>query len=144
MIAFFTHASTLRQKAQRALFRLSGIFAAMNFLMIYSRTLFRATLVGAVLALASCSAPKVAVPEKAPVPKEKVAENPEANLPEDTPTPLPDDGLRMGNMLALPTDGDFRTTNPNLVRPANPTGPVIARPPTDPPSRVKPTPTDAE
>lgn len=44
----------------------------------------------------------------------------------------------MSNMLELPTDGEFRPTNPSLPRSGAAASPVFARPPTDPPSRAKP------
>ncbi|MEX1049287.1 MAG: hypothetical protein WED15_07145 [Akkermansiaceae bacterium] len=47
-------------------------------------------------------------------------------------------GFRMSNMLELPTDGEFRATNPSLPRSGAAASPVFARPPTDPPSRVRP------
>jgi hypothetical protein len=65
--------------------------------------------------------------------KSKVAALPS----EDVPLP---DGIRMPDLLAMPTDADFRPTNPAAKRAqaGGPSGAVIARPPTDPPSRVKP------
>ncbi len=61
-----------------------------------------------------------------------------ANRPsEDVPLP---DGIRMPDLLAMPTDADFRPTNPaaTQAQAGGPSGAVIARPPTDPPSRIKP------
>ncbi|MEO8617204.1 MAG: hypothetical protein ABI600_18850 [Luteolibacter sp.] len=89
------------------------------------------------LALVSCVPPKAVVVEEPPpaVKKEKPKEPvlAEAALPN-----LPDDGLRMGNMLELPSDREFRTANSSAVKTGTDAGAVIARPPTDPPSRVKP------
>jgi len=91
---------------------------------------------GITMVLVSC-APKATVVEQAPAPKKPA----EAKVPEPTvPEPLlpDDDGIRMGNLLEMPKDGDFRATNPSSSKPDGPGGSVISRPPTDPPSRVKP------
>jgi len=93
-------------------------------------------LVLAGLALASCAAPKAALVEQAPVPKKKAAPEPIVSEPELAT--FPDEGLRLPEMLDLPSDGDFRATNPPASRTTNDAGAVISRPPTDPPSRVKP------
>jgi hypothetical protein len=116
----------------------------MKTLMISARTLSHAIFLGVLLTMVACRAPKPDVPEKAPVTKAAEPKTPEPELPPDTFPALPDDGIRMGNMLDLPSDEDFRTTQPNSTRPGGNTGPVIARPPTDPPSRVKPEPTVTE
>ena len=88
----------------------------------------------AVLALWSCAAPKAIVVKEAPTRSTRRAASDsgisEANLP-----PLPDDGIRLPDMLAMPGDGEFRATTPKGRTNA---GAVIARPPTDPPSRPKP------
>jgi hypothetical protein len=94
------------------------------------------------LALTSCAAPKAAVVEQAPVPKKEAA--PEPVVPEPELSAFPDDGLRLPEMLDLPSDGDFRATNPPASKIANDAGAVISRPPTDPPSRVKPAAPTAE
>ena len=89
------------------------------------------------LALASCFPPKaIVVAEPSPVVKKQ--KPPEPVLAEAALPNMPDDGLRMGNMLELPSDREFRTANPSSVRTGTDAGAVIARPPTDPPSRVKP------
>jgi hypothetical protein len=98
--------------------------------------------IGFALALGSCAAPKAAVIAEAPVqkkvePKEKPIEAPELPL-----VGMPDDGIRMPDLLGLPGEGEFRATNPSLPKPLGETGAVISRPPTDPPSRVKPSPTE--
>ncbi|MCX6868076.1 MAG: hypothetical protein NTV46_18055 [Verrucomicrobia bacterium] len=85
------------------------------------------------LALLSCAAPKATVVAPAPAPKKSQAPaDPEFPVPD-----LPDDGIRLPDMLAMPGDGEFRATRPNTSKPG-PDGAVIARPPTDPPSRPKP------
>ena len=85
------------------------------------------------LALLSCVAPKATVVESAPATrKSRTAADSSLNLPD-----LPDDGIRLPDMLAMPGDGEFRATRPGTSM-AGPEGAVIARPPTDPPSRPKP------
>ena len=92
-------------------------------------------LLGVALALASCAAPKATVVEQAAAPKleDKVPEP----LVQGAVTDLPDDGIRMPDMLGMPGDGDFRSTNPLGQKTSSGAGAVISRPPTDPPSRVK-------
>jgi len=81
---------------------------------------------------------------EAPV-KKKVEPQVEAlAVPELPLTGLPDDGIRMPEMLNMPSDGEFRATNPALPKTSGETGAVISRPPTDPPSRVKPKPAGTE
>ena len=96
-------------------------------------------LLGLVLVLASCAAPKAIIVAAAPVEKKEEPKVPEPVAPDPTLPGLPNDGIRGGDtMLALPGDGDFRATNPALSKPAGGSGAVVVRPPTDPPSRVKP------
>jgi hypothetical protein len=87
-----------------------------------------------VFVLWSCAAPKAIVVEEAPTRTTRRAAADsgfsDANLP-----PLPDDGIRLPDMLAMPSDREFRATTPKGHLDA---GAVIARPPTDPPSRPKP------
>ena len=95
-------------------------------------------LLGCVLLSASCVPPKAEVVEAAAPPTKKVEKTPEPEVAVETPLPPLDgnDGLRVGEMLDLPTESDFRATNPTQ-KPGD-SGAVISRPPTDPPSRVKP------
>jgi hypothetical protein len=72
---------------------------------------------------------------EAPVKTEKPPELAEA--PAETTLPV-DDGLRMPDMLAMPDEGDFRSTNSAAARTGSPSNAVIARPPADPPARTKP------
>ena len=90
--------------------------------------------------LASCAPPKAIVNTAAPPVAGKVGKKPEVVVAAEPAVPeLPkDDGIRMQNMLDLPTDGDFRATNPAAPGIRGESGTVISRPPTDPPSRVKP------
>ena len=98
-------------------------------------------LLGVALALASCAAPKATVVEQAPVPK-KQESVPEPVVAESELPALPDDGIRMPDMLGMPGDGDVRSTSPVGQKTSSGSGAVISRPPTDPPSRVKPKPTE--
>ena len=92
-------------------------------------------LLSAAWALASCVPPKALVVEQAAVPKKPEKVLPPVVSESELPA-LPDDGIRMPDMLGMPGDGDFRSTNPIGLKES---GAVISRPPTDPPSRVKPT-----
>jgi hypothetical protein len=92
------------------------------------------------LALASCAPKAAVVEENVPVKKEAPAVAEEA-VPEvapalDLPT-APDNEIRVPGMLNLPSESDFRASNP--VLPGVGSSGVFVRPPTDPPSRVKPT-----
>jgi hypothetical protein len=88
------------------------------------------------LALLSCAAPKAIVVEEVEVPAQPPA--PEAVVIEDLPPPLPDGGFRMPDLLAMPGDEEFRATSPAFPSSQPGSGAVIARPPTEPPSRPKP------
>ena len=80
------------------------------------------------VALVSCAAPKAIVIEGPPTPT-KVVKAP-AILAAPTPVaPMPDDGLRMPDMLALPAESEFRASNPAATKVSNDAGAVIARPP---------------
>ena len=88
------------------------------------------------LALASCAAPKPAVVVEKPLEK-KQEKPPESIAPEPEMPALPSDDVpRLPGMLDLPSDTAFRPSNP--VLPKINSGGVVIRPPTDPPSRVKP------
>ena len=89
------------------------------------------------LALLSCAAPKKAVLlPAAPASPNNAAE--EASKPTEPNLPNgPNDGIRMPDMLAMPGDGDFRPTVPPASKTGTESGAVIARPPTEPPSRPK-------
>ncbi len=99
-------------------------------------------LLGVALASPSCVPPKAIVIAAAPAVKKEAKKDP-APLVSEPPIPaLPDEGIRMPNMLDLPSDGDFRATAPVVPRNDPSSGSVFVRPPTDPPSRVKPKPTE--
>ncbi len=102
--------------------------------------------------LGACAIPgeKVAE-EKVPPEGEAAAETPSPPTPptaaEDEFTPVPeppvpavtDHGLRLpADLLSLPGDGEFRATSPTLPERTADRGPVISRPPTEPPPRPKP------
>ena len=67
-------------------------------------------------------------PEKAP--------EPFVQEPELPPVPTDDSPRLPGGIFNLPSDTEFRPSNP--VLPKTGAGGVSIRPPTDPPSRVKP------
>lgn len=90
------------------------------------------------LALLSCAAPKAIVIELPP--KSNKPATGEAALANAIIPPLPNDGIRLPDMLAMPGDGEFRAPPAK----ASDAGAVIARPPTDPPSRPKPKAAGAE
>jgi len=89
------------------------------------------------LALCACAIPKaivVELPKKAQTDSSTASPDlANANLPV-----MPDDGLRLPDMEAMPGDSDFRATAPNLPKSGSEANAVSARPPTDPPSRPKP------
>lgn len=94
------------------------------------------------LALASCATPKAEVAvEPAAVKKDApkvVSEEPLTDVPQPELPPMPDDDIRVPPMLNLPTEREFQASNPLLPKNGPTTGGVVVRPPTDPPSRVKP------
>jgi hypothetical protein len=87
--------------------------------------------------MVSCAAPKATVVEQAPV-KIKEEKAPEPVAPELNVPAQVDDGLRLPDMLAMPSEGDFRSTSPGAVKTSNSSGAVISRPPVDTASQVKP------
>ena len=96
-------------------------------------------LLGTAMALVSCVPPKAVIVAQAPVTK-KVVKQQEPTVAEAPIPALPGDEIRMpSDMVGLPTDADFRATTP--VAPVG-SGSVFVRPPTDPPSRVKPKPAE--
>ena len=87
------------------------------------------------LALFSCAAPKANVVEETPAPKKEVVAKPD--VPEPPVPSAPDDGLRLPDMMTMPSDNELRATNPSQAPAPSGVGAVIARPPTEPPSRQK-------
>jgi hypothetical protein len=88
------------------------------------------------LALGSC-APKAEVVAETPVVKAPEKTTPvEPVAPEPAIPALPGNEFRMPDLLGLPTDADFQPTTGAAGEARS--GAVISRPPTDPPSRVKP------
>jgi hypothetical protein len=103
------------------------------------------------LALASASCvPKATIVAQPPVVKNEEKKEKEVVLEPISPEPpvpgLPDDGgIRMpGNFTDLPSDDDFRKSAAGAPKSDSGSGAVISRPPTDPPSRVKPKPAEQE
>lgn len=88
------------------------------------------------LALVSCVPPKATVVADVPAPVQKKTVEPDVTPVPDLPATAQTDDLRMPDMLRLPSDEDFRSTASSKTSADG--GAVIARPPTDPPSRVKP------
>ena len=88
------------------------------------------------LTLFSC-APKAVEVVEVPAPKVEKPEEPAALPP--TGNMPPDDGIRLPDMLSMPGEGEFRATRQVTPRGVSDSGAVIARPPTDPPSRPKAT-----
>ena len=93
------------------------------------------------LALLACATPKPGV-VAAPAPARQASQNPEAPGPGEPA--LPDDGIRLPDMLAMPGEGEFHATRPTALQAGSEAGAVISRPPTDPPSRPKPKAADSE
>lgn len=81
------------------------------------------------LALLSCAAPKAVVVEEAPVLKKESAQQTAAAEPEPAERGLPDDGIRLPDMLGLPGESEFRSTRPATT--SSGSGAVIARPPVE-------------
>lgn len=104
----------------------------------------RLALLGLAMAMASCAPPTAAIVPQTPVAKQE-AVVPEPTVPEPEMPAVPDSEIRIPQtMFNLPKEGDFRATNPLLPKLGPGSGGVIVRPPTDPPSRVKPTEKPAE
>ncbi len=93
---------------------------------------------GLALGLGSCAAPKAIVIAAAPTAKKEEKKAPEPIVSGPLVPGLPNDGIRMPDMLAMPNEGEFRATNPTSPKTSGESGAVTVRPPTDPPSRVKP------
>jgi hypothetical protein len=97
------------------------------------------------LGLLSCAAPKATVVDQPKSKSEPAVVAPA--VPDPGSLAPPDRGIRLPDMLALPGDAEFRATTPTPPKKGAEAGAVIARPPTDPPSRPQPKdaqPKDAE
>jgi hypothetical protein len=98
--------------------------------------------------MASCAATQnAAETAETPAPKAETKTEPELEIAAPDPTielPRPEEGFRMSGILDLPTDREFRSSGSALGQPRSPASPVISRPPTDPPSRIKPNPAASE
>lgn len=148
----FLHTARVSQKGRQrfglasdlgmAFFRPSAVvLKRQKKLIMLRRNRSTFALLGMAFALGACTPPKTDVAAPAPVVKKEEPKVPEPPL-EPMPSVMPSDEIPMPDMLTMPTDRDFRATNPILPK----TGPegVIIRPPTDPPSRVKPKPAEGE
>jgi hypothetical protein len=86
--------------------------------------------------------PEPAKPAEASNPTTAAAAAPVATIvPEAVPEPskpaMPDDGLRLPDMLSMPQDNELKASASAPPANASEPAPVIARPPTDPPARPK-------
>lgn len=77
------------------------------------------------LALASCAPSAAIVMQEAPKKQQPAAAS---TTPVEKPAALPDDGLRLGDMLTLPDDNQLRSAAP-MERDGNAT--IITSPPGD-------------
>lgn len=136
-------ASALRGASQTAFLRRGAAALLLRELNMLSLKLTTCALLAVTLAAVSCAPPKAVVVAPAPVVKTQQKKAPEPIMTAVPELPaMPDDGIRMPDMLGLPTDGDFRATSPVVPKSDPGAGAVFARPPTDPPSRVKPMPAE--
>lgn len=89
-----------------------------------------------VMALVSCAVPKAVVVESplAPKPVQATASEPAAKPKRPA---LPDDGLRLPDMVTMPGDDEFRTAKKPPAGGDAESGAVISRPPTEPPAKPK-------
>ena len=133
------HASALRGDVQTAFLRHRAAASILReFNMVISKITISA-LLGFAMALVSCATPKATAVAQPPALK-KVTKEPEATFSEAPVPSLPGDEIRMPpGMVGLPNESEFHATTP--VAPPG-SGAVFVRPPTDPPSRVKPKPAE--
>jgi hypothetical protein len=102
--------------------------------MICNSSVYRC-LAAACLVLAGCVAPKADVVEE---PKPKTVPKTTAEAPAEIKPP--DSPLRIGNMLGLPKESEFRATNPGAANPEPGGSAVIVSPTTKPANPPKPAP----
>ena len=106
------------------------------------RLVLTITACAASAALWSCAPRKAIIVEAAPVTPKTEAPL-AANVPaEPGDLPPPDDGIRLPDMLGMPAESEFKTSS-HGTKPSE-GGAVVARPPTDPPSRPKPKPPESK
>ena len=127
----------MRELAQTAFLRRGAMLREMRRSNMGMMTYKACGVIGMAVAMMSCAAPKATVVAEVPVEKKQKAPEPEVPVTAEPTLPV-DDGLRMPDMLAMPQEGEFRPTNPTAPKTGTQSGAVISRPPTDPPSRVKP------
>ena len=112
-----------------------------EFTMVISK-ITTGVLLGIAMALVSC-VPKATVVAQPPAPPKKVVKDLEGTFPEPPVPSLPGEEIRMPDgMVDLPSDAEFRATAPIAPRSDPGGGSIFVRPPTDPPSRVKPKPAE--
>lgn len=85
------------------------------------------------LALLSCAAPKAIVVEEAPAAETQPVEDALASGPA-IPN-MPDDGIRLPDMLGLPDEGELRSAASSPDAGTSDSGAVIARPPSGAPEK---------
>lgn len=125
----------MRQLAQSASLRggaMRWIKRRLNMGMMTYKT---GGMLGMAMTLLSCAAPKASVVAEAPAAKKEKVPTPVVE-PANAPPPV-DDGLRMPDMLAMPDEGEFRSTNSAATMTGNSSGAVISRPPTETPPKPK-------
>jgi len=137
-----THASALRGDSQTAFLRHRAAALKLWGYNMVRPKITTCALLGLAMALASCATPKATVVAQPPANK-KVEKEPNATFVEPPVPALPGDEIRMpADMVGLPKDEDFKATTPVGPKSDPGAGAVFVRPPTDPPSRVKPKPTE--
>ena len=101
-------------------------------------------LLATALAMVSCGPLNQRIVVKVPDPKKEEPAAVEPVVPEPgVPTP-PVSDIQMPDFLSLPGEGEFRPTSPGVSKPGESGAVISSRPPTDPPSRVKPKEAGAE
>ena len=85
------------------------------------------------LVVCSCATPEAVVVEETPAANAPKEEKPaEPSTPEESALAgPPDDGIRLPDMLGLPSESEFHGTRPSAANPASGSGAVIARPPSE-------------
>lgn len=90
------------------------------------------------MAMVSCGPLKPRIVVQVPAPKKEEPKVPEPAVPDPTLPPSPMGDIQMPEMLDLPGEREFRPASPGISKPGESGAVISSRPPTDPPSRVKP------
>ena len=98
----------------------------------------------ALLALVSCVAPKAIGVAEAPVEKKEVIKVVSDLKAKPPATILVNDGIRLPDMLTMPTERELLPTNPIKPQAEFTSGAVISRPPSDSTIETKLTSTDTK